>query len=359
MTTAPRSFVELLSTRARIGWGAPAAARPVTNALYEFGGGFPDPASFPYDGLIDATARMIRAEGAEALTYGEPQGYRGLRELVCHKYGLFEGLKVGLDNIIIANGSGHALSLAFSALVDPGDVILSEAPTFSGTLQTIRRHGPQVLDVPVDQDGLVVDVAREHLATLRRQGRRCKLIYTIVNFQNPAGPSQSLRRRHALVALAHEHDTLIVEDDAYGELRFEGETLPPLFALDRGGRVVRAGTLSKILGAGVRIGWLCAPRELVPAFQGFLFGGGVNPFMSRVATYYLRDHMVEHVERLVAVYRAKRDAMLRGLNEILAGTDYVVSRPEGGFFLWMRLPSGTDTRRLSELAVAARVRSGG
>ena len=130
MTTAPDSFVELLSSRARIGWGAPPAARPVTNALFEFGGGFPDPASFPYDGLVDATARMIKAEGAEALTYGEAQGYRGLRELVCHKYGLFEGLKVGPENIIISNGSGHALSLAFSAFVDPGDVILSEAPTF-------------------------------------------------------------------------------------------------------------------------------------------------------------------------------------------------------------------------------------
>jgi 2-aminoadipate transaminase len=148
---------------------------------------------------------------------------------------------------------------------------------------------------------------------------------------------------------------MILEDDAYGELRFEGDTLPPLYALDRGGRVVRAGTLSKILGAGVRIGWLCAPRELITAFQGFLFGGGVNPFMSRVATYYLRDNLAGHVELLVNVYRAKRDAMLRGLDEILAGTDYRVSRPEGGFFLWMRLPSGTDTRRLAELAVDSRV----
>ena len=147
MTTAPDSFVELLSTRARIGWGAPPTARPVTNALYEFGGGFPDPASFPYDGLVDATARMMKAEGAEALTYGEPQGYRGLRELVCHKYGLFEGLKVGPENIIISNGSGHALSLAFSAFVDVGDAILSEAPTFSGTLATIIRHCAPVLDV--------------------------------------------------------------------------------------------------------------------------------------------------------------------------------------------------------------------
>jgi len=355
-TPASDPFETLLSRRARIGWGVSVATpRPSMSALYEFGGGYPDPASFPYDGMVEATARMVKAEGAAAMTYGEPQGYRGLRELICTKYERFESFKTEPENIIVANGSGHALALAFSAFVDPGDVVICEAPTFSGSLNTIRRHGPEILDVPVDDEGIVTAAVRERLVGLRRQGRQCKLIYTIVNFQNPAGPSQSLRRRHELIELAHEFDTMILEDDAYGELRFEGETLPPLYALDRGGRVIRAGTLSKILGAGVRIGWLCAPRELIPAFQGFLFGGGVNPFMSRVATYYLRDHLVEHVERLIEVYRAKRDAMLRGLAEGLGGTDYVVSRPEGGFFLWMRLPAGTDTKRLADLAVDARV----
>jgi 2-aminoadipate transaminase len=357
MTTfASDPFESLLSRRARIGWGvAVATPRPSMSALYEFGGGYPDPASFPYDGMVEATANMMKAEGAAAMTYGEPQGYRALRELICTKYERFEGFKADPENIIVANGSGQALALAFSAFVDPGDVVICEAPTFSGSLNTIRRHGPDILDVPVDDEGIVTAAVRERLLGLRREGRRCKLIYTIVNFQNPAGPSQSLRRRHELLELAHEFDTMILEDDAYGELRFEGETLPPLYALDRGGRVVRAGTLSKILGAGVRIGWLCAPRELIPAFQGFLFGGGVSPFMSRVATYYLSEHLVEHVEKLIEVYRAKRDAMLRGLAEGLAGTDYLVSRPEGGFFLWMRLPSGTDTSRLADLAVEARV----
>jgi 2-aminoadipate transaminase len=355
-TPANDPFESLLSRRARIGWGvAVATPRPSMSALYEFGGGYPDPGSFPYDGMVEATARMMNAEGPAAMTYGEPQGYRGLRELICTKYERFEGFKAEPENIIVANGSGQALALAFSAFIDPGDVVIAEAPTFSGSLNTIRRHGPEILDVPVDDEGIVTAAVRERLQRLRREGRRCKLIYTIVNFQNPAGPSQSLRRRHELIELAHEFETLILEDDAYGELRFEGETLPPLFALDRGGRVIRAGTLSKILGAGVRIGWLCAPTELIPAFQGFLFGGGVNPFMSRVATYYLRDHLVEHVERLIDVYRAKRDAMLRGLAEGLGSADYVVSRPEGGFFLWMRLPSGTDTKRLADLAVEARV----
>ena len=325
------------------------------NPLYEFGGGFPDPASFPYDGMVEATARVMQSEGAAAMTYGEPQGYRGLRELVCEKYERFEGLKVEPENIIVANGSGHALALAFSAFVDPGDAVISEAPAFSGSLITIKRHGPQILDVPVDAEGIVTAAVRARLEALRREGRRCKLIYTIVNFQNPSGPTQSLRRRHELVELAHEYDTLILEDDAYGELRFEGETLPPLYALDRHGRVIRAGTLSKILGAGVRLGWLAAPREMIPAFQGFLFGGGVSPFMSRVATSFMRDHMTTHIQRLIDVYREKRDAMLRGLDEVLAGTGAVVSRPEGGFFLWMKLPAGTDQRRLADLAVDARV----
>jgi len=356
MTTKSARFDALLSSRARIGWGAPVAARrPVDSPLYEFGGGLPDPASFPYDDIVDATARMIKAEGALALTYGDPQGYRGLRELVCHKYDLFEGLKVKPENLIISNGSGHALSLAFSAFVDVGDAILSEAPTFSGTLQTIRRHGPQVLDVPVDAEGMVTAAARQHLEKLRREGRRCKLIYTIVNFQNPAGPTLSLRRRHELLALAEEYDTLILEDDAYGELRFEGETLPSLNSLDSSGRVIRAGTVSKILGAGFRLGWLLAPPAMIPAFQGFLFGGGVNPFASRVAAYYLREHMAPHVAVLIDVYRAKRDAMLKGLWEVLGSTDVEISKPEGGFFIWIKLPTATDPARLAERAGRARV----
>jgi len=354
MTTPTARFEHLLSSRARIGWGAPgAAARPVASPRYEFGGGYPDPASFPYNDMVEATARMMKAEGAQALTYGDPQGYRGLRELVCHKYRVFEGLEVTPENIFVANGSGHALSLAFGAFVDPGDPIICEAPTFSGSLNNIRRHGPEILDVPVDADGLVTSVVRERLEGLRRQGRRCKLIYTIVNFQNPAGPDLSLRRRTELVRLAEEYDTLILEDDAYGELRFEGEPKPPVYALDRGGRVIRAGTLSKILGAGVRLGWLCAPRAMLPAFQGFNFGGGVSPFMSRVATWYLRDHMEAHVKLLIGVYRAKRDAMLRGLWEVLEGIDVEISRPQGGFFIWIRLPAATDPARLEALAVAA------
>src|SRR5215470_5537477 len=312
MTTPANPRLDpMLSTRARIGWGASLPpARPVADALFEFGAGHPDPGSFPYEGMVEATADVMKAEGAPALSYGEPLGYKGLRDLVSHKYRLFENLEVSPDNVIVANGSGHALSLAFSAFVDVGDAILSEAPTFSGTLATIRRHGARVLDVPMDDEGMVTEVAREQLEKLRREGKRCKLIYIIVNFQHPS-----------------------------------------LYALDKGGRTIRAGTLSKILGAGVRLGWLCAPREMIPVFQGFLFGGGVNPYVSRVATFFMRENLVPHVARLTDIYHAKRDAMLKGLWEVLESTDVEISKPEGGFFIWIKLPTGTSTTKLRETAV--------
>src|SRR5260370_26876009 len=182
----------LLSIRAR--YAVPLTPpRQSMSPLFEFGGGYPDPVSFPCEGMIEATAKMMAAEGAQAMTYGDPQGYLGLRELICHKYQLFEMMKATPENIVVANGSGQALSLAFSAFVDPGDAIIAEAPTFSGSLNTIRRHGPHVLDVPVDDASIVTDAVRERLQGLRRSGRRCKLIYTIGTLHNPSGPRHSLR----------------------------------------------------------------------------------------------------------------------------------------------------------------------
>lgn len=357
MTTESR-LEQLLSTRAAIGRNAgrslPLLSPSATQ--YEFGSGKPDPGSFPYSGIVEATARMMKAEGDQALTYGEPMGYRGLRELLAHKYELFEGLDVSPDDFLIANGSAHALALAIAAFVDIGDAVVCETPTFSGTLITLRRHGADLRGAAVDDGGIVLDAVREQLESLRHEGRRCKLIYTMPTFHNPAGPTTSLERRKALIALAQEYETVILEDDAYGDLRFEGEFIPSLYALDDAGIVVRCGTLSKILGAGMRLGWLLAPRPMLPVLQGFNFGGGVAPFTSRVATYYLRDQMVDHVAMLCQVYRGKRDAMLQGLAEGLDGTDAAISKPGGGFFIWIKLPTGTDTGKLFTLASEAGVR---
>jgi 2-aminoadipate transaminase len=354
MSTTATRFEQLLSARAQIGYGRP-GAWPGGKVEYEFGGGKPDPGSFPYDEIVDATARMMKIEGDQALTYGEPLGYRGLRELLAHKYDHFENLQVSPDNFLLTNGSSHALSLAISMFVDIGDPVILEAPTFSGTLVGLRRHGAELHGVPVDDEGIVIEAVREKLDMLKAQGRRCKLIYTMPTFHNPAGPTATLERRKALIALAREHETLILEDDAYGDLRFEGEFIPSLYALDDSGIVIRSGTFSKILGAGMRLGWLLAPQEMIPTLQGFNFGGGVAPFTSRVATYYMRDHMADHVKVLIDVYRNKRDAMLQGLNETLEGTDAEISKPAGGFFIWIKLPTGTDREKLGQLAREAGV----
>jgi 2-aminoadipate transaminase len=190
-TTSEATFQHLLSSRAQLvrpGGGPGGGQKP----QYSLSGGYPDPGSFPFDELVQATARMIQEEGAEALNYGEAQGYLPLRELVCRKYQHFEGLAIGPENVLIANGSSHALSLAFSAFVDIGDAIICEAPTFSGTLNTMRRHGADVHTVPVDGDGIVTTAVREQLTALRAEGRSCKLIYTLPNSTTlPGQPPRS------------------------------------------------------------------------------------------------------------------------------------------------------------------------
>jgi 2-aminoadipate transaminase len=179
------------------------------------------------------------------------------------------------------------------------------------------------------------------------------MIYSIVNFQNPYGPTLSLKRRQELLALAKRHNVIVLEDDAYGELRWEGEPLPSLFALDDAGLVARTGTFSKILGAGTRVGWVIAPASMVPYLSAFNFGGGVAPLTSRICLAYMQGHLESHVAELCQIYKNKRDAMIDTLAEGLAGTDAAWNKPEGGFFIWLKLPTGTSQKRLLELAGAS------
>ena len=345
----------LLSTRARLKSPAsPLVSHASLAPLYLFGGGQPDPYSFPYDDIVEATRDALQAEGRDALSYGHPNGYLGLRELVGEKTRHYEGFDVSPDNVLITNGSSHALSLACDLMIDVGDPVITEAPAFSGTLNNFRKYGPELIAVSLDEEGIRTDEVEERLRELQRQGRRAKFIYTIVNFQNPAGMSQSLRRRTELLDLADKYDTFIIEDDAYGELRYSGESVKSLLGLDTNGRVFRTGTLSKILGAGVRLGWIIAPKDVIPKLAAMKTDGGTNPFVSRVATYYMRRHMHQHVEELRVVYRQKRDLMLERL-QVGLGDSATVSRPDGGFFIWIRLPEGTDPQKLLDLASERRI----
>jgi DNA-binding transcriptional MocR family regulator len=336
----------LLSDRAQRG------GRPNQGAdgpRFNFGGGKPDPASFPYQELAQAMADVMETDGADALTYGQLYGYRGLRELVARKYKVFEGLEISPDQILITNGSNDAIAQSFQAFVSEGDPVITEAPTFVSSIQSLRRIGADVHGIEVDDEGMRMDLVAAKLAELKAAGRPCKVIYTINNFQNPSGPTMSEARRHELLRLAEEYGCIIVEDDAYGELRYDGEPLPSLLSLDTAGLVCRTGTLSKILGAGFRLGWIAASDPAVlPYCAAFNFGGGVSPLTSRIASFYLENHLESHVAELVDIYREKRDAMLDELEKGLAGTDATFSRPEGGFFIWIKLPTSCDLDKLAK-----------
>jgi 2-aminoadipate transaminase len=344
-------FQGLLSQRAAKGPRPPMGGGP--GMKFRFSAGNPDPGSFPYQELVQAMADVMETDGENALSYGAVFGHQPLREWVCHKLKVFEDLDVSPDNILITNGSGDAIGLIIQTFIDEGDVVITEAPTFSATLQALRRNGAELYGVEMDDEGILIDQVKDRLAALKAEGKRCKMIYTIVNFQNPFGPTMSLKRRKELLALAKENDIVILEDDAYGELRWEGEPLPSLFALDDAGLVARTGTFSKILGAGTRVGWIVAPSSMVPYLSAFNFGGGVAPLTSRVCLAYMNGHLESHVADLIQIYKNKRDAMLETLETGLAGTDAAWNRPEGGFFIWLKLPSGTNQKKLLELATQA------
>jgi 2-aminoadipate transaminase len=317
---------------------------------YNFASGGPDPASFPTKEIAEVTARVMAEEGQQALAYGSWDGFQGMRDWVQHRLRFLEGLEVDTHNIMITNGSGDALGLAFQTFIDWGDPILMETPCFVGGLQILLRNGADIHGIEVDNEGMRTDQLADRLESLTRAGRRPKLIYVIPNFQNPTGVTLSERRRLEILDLARKYNVPVMEDDAYGEMRIDGTPVKSLWELDGGQRVIRTGTISKTLGAGTRIGWVIAPDDIAGYIAGFNFAGSVSPFTSRIAAAYMHEHFETHLADLRRIYRSKRDAMLEALEEGLAERDAEWTHPEGGFFVWLRLPPGTSQSKLAQLA---------
>ena len=323
-------------------------------ARYNMGGGQPDPATLPREELADLAGELLASEeGAAALSYGEAGGYAGLRQTIAEKLSRWEGIDATPDEILITNGSNHGLAAAVMLFINPGDVAIVEAPTFMGGLRPFRQVQAQIEMVPLDADGIDVDALERTLAHLSRAGTPAKLLYTIPNFHNPAGVSLAVERRRRVAELADQFNFVILEDDAYGELRFEGEHLPPLYTLARTGRVIRAATLSKILAAGLRVGYLTAPKEIVGRLSSLKLDGGHSPFTGRLADLYLRKRHDEHVALLREVYRGKRDALVRGIERGFAAAPRLKPTyrlPTGGFFLWLKLRDGVDPTKVAREA---------
>ena len=307
-------------------------------------GGLPDTSSFPPDTYASVMDRIAREACARALQYGPTEGMVEVGDCI-REVMAAEGMTVADDELLVTTGGQQVIDLVCKTLLDPGDVVVAEAPTYPGAIPTFCSYEADVVQIALDEDGMRIDELEETLDRLEREGRRPKFIYTIPTFQNPGGVTMSLPRRQRLVRIAHERELLVLEDNPYGLLRYEGDPLPPLYALDGGEFVIYLGTFSKILSPGIRLGWAAAPRPVLAKMNvGKAAADLCSSSMTQlfVSAYFSAVDWRGYVHSLRDLYRQRRDVMFEALAEHFP-PEAQWTRPEGGMFIWATLPDYIDT----------------
>ena len=328
--------------------------------IISFAGGLPAPDVFPVERFREACCKVLDTQARLALQYGATEGYEPLREMIARHTSRY-GVKAMPEHVMITSGSQQALDLIGKLLINSGDRVLVEAPTYLGALQAFNVYGAEYVCVPNDDDGLRTDLLEEPL----RSGP--KFMYVLPNFQNPGGTTLSEGRRHELVLLAERYGIPIIEDDPYGQLRYEGEHLTPLVVLDREnlrrdrgyslGNVIYLSTFSKTLSPGLRLGWIVAPPEVITKLVQLKQGADLHTstFGQMVAYEVARDGFLdEHIKLIRRVYGERRDVMLHALEEYCP-PEVTWTHPLGGLFLWVTLPVGMDSHQLFEAALKENV----
>ncbi|HYF25130.1 MAG TPA: PLP-dependent aminotransferase family protein [Baekduia sp.] len=319
-------------------------------------GGLPDTTTFPAEDFAAIMAKVAVDSSAAALQYGPTDGLARVKDVIRHVMEA-EGTPVDPDDVLITTGGQQVIDLVSKTLLDPGDVVVAEAPTYPGAIPAFCAYQADVVQIALDDDGMRIDELEETLDRLEREGRTPKFVYTIPNFQNPGGVTMSLARRKRLVEIAHERELFVLEDNPYGLLRYEGEPLPTLFSMDGGTFVIYLGTFSKILSAGLRLGWTVAPRPVLEKMN--LGKQGADLCSSSltqhfVAAYFAEGRWEDYLEALKRLYRRRRDAMLGALEEHFPA-EAAWTRPQGGLFVWATLPSELDTTDLLVRALSRNV----
>ncbi len=356
-STSWRSHVGALLSVRGLGEGETAAAVVDPRASAEhisFTFGFPDRGSLPNTTVAEATRHALENNPEWALQYGKTTGVPELADALLAKLKRDQHIEAGQENLIVTAGGSQALGLVLDLLINPGDVIIAEAPTWMGFIDAVRNVRGEIVTVPVDSEGLDVLELERRLKRLADEGTTPKFIYVIPNFQNPSGNSTTVERRKRIAELAAEYGTLVLEDDAYHDLRYEGEELPSIYTLDPNGYTMYLGTMSKIMGAGMRLGWLVAHEEIIRRLARLKIDGGTSIFGSFVAADWIPAHLDEHIAKLKGIYGRRRALMLQALEQHMpAGNSW--THPEGGFFIWLTLPDAVDTVKMrphaSELGV--------
>jgi DNA-binding transcriptional MocR family regulator len=328
------------------------ASRPEVVSL---AGGMPFVQALPLDALAETAARLVRERGAEVLQYGSGQGDVTLRGQILDVMSEV-GINAHPDDVIVTTGSQMALDLVTRVFCDPGDVVLVEAPSYVGALGVFRAYECDIVHVPMDAEGLVPEALEEAIARVRGQGKRVKMIYTIPSFHNPAGVTQGAERRRRILEIAQRERVLVLEDDPYGLLGFEGAP-PRAIRADDDQQVVYLGSFSKTIASGLRVGWAVAPHgvreKLVLAAESAVLCPS-NYAQLTVSDYLATQPWREQVKVFRELYRERRDALLDSLEQLMpAGTTWTV--PQGGFYSWVTLPEGLDSKAMLPRAVAALV----
>lgn len=327
------------------------ASRPEVVSL---AGGMPFIGGLPLEEIGEMMRRLIVEQGEVALQYGSGQGYEPLREHITEVMAL-EGIHAHPDDVVVTTGSQQALDLVTKIFINPGDVIVAEAPSYVGALGVFRAHEADVVHVPMDADGLVPDALEKTLGELAQSGRRVKFLYTVPNFHNPGGVTLSLERRPQILEICQRFGVLVLEDNPYGLLGFDSEPLPALRSMDEDG-VIYLGSFSKTFAPGFRVGWAVAPHavreKLVLASEAAILCPS-NASQMAISSYLDHHDWKGQIKKFREQYRERRDTMIAALEEFMPEASWNV--PDGGFYVWVKLPEGLDAKSMLPRAVTARV----
>ena len=327
------------------------APSPFPKAKYDFAVAYPDPDTIPLEGLVDSLKTALDREGRDLAYYPDAAGLLSLRQLVAGKLARDRDMTVDPEHVVMTSGSSEAIGMLIQALTDPGDTVLTEEYVYLGTLRQLRRYGVNVVGVACDDSGIVPEALEETLAALHEQGKAVKFLYTIPTFQNPLGWTMPLERRKAVLGITADHGVPVFEDDCYVDLRFEGEDVTSFHSMDDTGRVIYVGSFSKILAPGMRMGYMVAPPEVLHRALSGRSGGGPSQFSALAIEEYLKHNMYSHIAEENEGLRAKRDAMLASLGESF-GNAASWNAPQGGLYVWLRLPEGADLAAVQAQAMA-------
>lgn len=322
--------------------------------VISFAGGLPNPKAFPVSIIKEISSELLEENGATILQYGQTEGLTELRELLAERLQK-DGIEADMDNILITVGSQEGLDITGKIFLNKDDVVLLGLPSYLGGINAFRAYRSKLEGIPLDDEGMAVGLLEEKILELEREGKKIKMIYVIPTFQNPAGVVMPESRRRKLVEIAREHDLMIVEDDPYSKLRFDGDPVKPIKAFDE--NVIYMATFSKILSPGFRLAFIAAPKDVIRkmaiAKQSIDL---CSPTITQFIAYEIikRGLLDEHIPKIAEMYKKKRDIMINAMEEYFPdGCKW--TRPNGGMFLWVRLPENVSTMEMFDDALRKKV----